>query len=154
MTGVAPIQSRNRVGHAEAREQEVLIQWAAYTRLPEHLRLVGYINDFLVAIPNGTHLAGDAAARERQMGLLKRAGLKPGAADLLLALPNRRWHALFIEMKKPRELFRSPREAERAVSPDQRVFRDRMILAGYDHDFCYGWHEAKVAIDDYLANRR
>lgn len=48
------------------------------------------------AIPNGAVLAGDKAARGRQMNRLKRTGLKPGAPDLFVVHDGR---FLAIELK-------------------------------------------------------
>lgn len=37
-----------------------------------------------VHVPNGTHLAGDRVARAKQSNALKKAGVLPGMADLIL----------------------------------------------------------------------
>ena len=48
------------------------------------------------AIPNGAVLAGDKAARGRQMSRLKKTGLRPGAPDLIVLHDGR---LLAIELK-------------------------------------------------------
>lgn len=131
--------------HLEEREQAAVIEWAGYA-LPG----LGVPRDCLFAIPNGAHLAGDREQRAKQMGRLKRVGLLPGAADLLLAAARGRRHGLWLEMKKPRECFRSPREAERAVSADQRLFGERQLEQGYAWAVCYGADEAMETIMRYL----
>lgn len=55
---------------------------------------------FIMAIPNGAQLAGNATSRYKQMGALKGDGLKVGAPDLLCL-----WAAAqgaFIECKRPK----------------------------------------------------
>lgn len=51
---------------------------------------------YWAAIPNGSVLAGDKAARGRQMNRLKRTGLRPGAPDLFVVHDGR---FLAIELK-------------------------------------------------------
>jgi hypothetical protein len=55
---------------------------------------------FIMAIPNGAQLAGNATSRFKQMGALKGDGLKVGAPDLLCL-----WAAgqgAFLECKRPK----------------------------------------------------
>lgn len=55
---------------------------------------------FIIHIPNGAHLAGNANARFKQMGALKGDGFKPGVPDLLCL-----WSpadGCFIEVKRPK----------------------------------------------------
>lgn len=55
---------------------------------------------FIMAIPNGAHLAGSKEARCRQVGAMKGDGMKVGAPDLLCL-----WSAgvgAFIEVKRPK----------------------------------------------------
>lgn len=145
-------KARTKGLHAEARAQESLVEWARFSSLPAWFGLPGAkIGDFLLAIPNGSHLAGEAPDRVRQMGFLKKAGLMEGAADLLLALPSRMFNGLFIEMKKPIELFSSPREATRAWTTEQRLFAERVKSVGYDYLVSYGWEAGLERINNHLA---
>jgi hypothetical protein len=132
--------------HAEDRAQQQVIDWAAFVRVASGRMLVRYI----VAIPNGAHLAGDAKNRAMQMARLQRLGLHKGASDLLIAYPVGRYHGLFIEMKRPRDHFRDNASAERAVSDDQRIFLTSMADVGYFTAVCYGFDEAKTVTERYL----
>lgn len=60
-----------------ARLSEAAIQ----RQIREYLAVNGIDS---IAIPNGSVLAGDKVARAKQMNKLKRTGLVPGAADLLV----------------------------------------------------------------------
>lgn len=51
-----------------------------------------------IHVPNGTHLAGDARARAMQSNALKKAGVLPGMADLIL-FDRRVRRVGFIEVK-------------------------------------------------------
>lgn len=135
------------MNHRESGEQAAVIQWSEYQSIPTfHLKL----RRFLFSIPNGTHLAGDSKSRARQMAVLKKEGLTPGASDLLLAWPNQGYAGLFLEMKKRREDFRSESAARRAVSEPQVDFLDHMTFAGYAVAVCYGANEAIAAIMHYM----
>jgi hypothetical protein len=136
------------VRHLEEAEQVALIQWAQYRRVPE-----GQLSRFIVAVPNGTYLGGTPGQRAFQMARLKAAGLAPGAGDLLVALARGGWHSLWIEMKKPFAAFRCRAEAISAVSEDQLAFGEAMKLAGSRYLVCYGFEDARHAIENYLDGR-
>ena len=76
--------------HREDMEQFALMQWARITR-----HNGGVIADWLIAIPNGGKRNAGEAAR------MKKQGVKAGVSDLFLALPAKRFHGLWIEMKAP-----------------------------------------------------
>lgn len=67
-----------------------------------------------IAVPNGAHLAGDIVARVKQSNALKRAGVMPGFADLILL--DRRFvrRVGFLEVKA----------AKGRLSPAQEAFAD------------------------------
>lgn len=128
--------------HLEDQEQKALIQWAQIT---PHPYLPGKIGDYLPAIPNGAHLASPSQGRK-----LKQLGMKPGVSDLFFASPARGVHGLWIEMKRPRESFDYPSKIKEAMSDVQIEWGERMVVAGYAFQFCYGWDEARCAIEEYL----
>lgn len=132
----------------EEQEQQRVIDWAAL-QLPAW----GLPRDCLFAIPNGAHLAGDREQRARQMIRLKRVGLLPGAADLLLTVPRGGRAGLWVEMKKPREKFASPAAADRAWTPEQRRFAETQRKLGYAYAICYGFEEAHAAIVAYVRGK-
>lgn len=100
----------------------------------------------LLAIPNGAHLAGDARGRAIKMANLKRSGLRPGALDLLLAVPlkyimgGHLLCGLWIEMK------RKPNKP----SPEQEEFILYLRQRGYHVVVAWSADEAITAIKAYL----
>lgn len=115
----------------EHDEQVALIEWAGMQRINGRP-----IVDFLAAIPNGGKRNSFEAYR------LKRAGVKAGVSDLILAYPVAHYHGMWIEMKA--------RDNGR-LTPEQRDWIDLMQSVGY-HAGCYrGFDEARVAIERYLA---
>lgn len=134
-----------RRAHLEEDEQALVVQWAALKRTE-----FGPLIRHVFSIPNGAYLAGSEKKRGAQMARLQRVGLRVGAADLFVALPRRQWHGLYVEMKRPRVAFRSRREAETAVSSEQRTFGEDMLEAGYAWVVAYGFDEAKKVIEAYV----
>lgn len=74
-------------------------------------------------IPNGANLAGDAAARMKQMAALRADGLMPGFPDLLLwkPLPNGPTQIGVLEVKKPGGVLSTDQIAMRAALTCDRV---------------------------------
>jgi hypothetical protein len=112
-----------------------------------------YPRHTILAIPNGAHLAGDARARAIKMARMKREGLEPGTADLLVPVPVFVVSAgivagfssagLWIEMKaldgdKPTDA--------------QQEFGRKMGAAGYTWRCCRGAAEAIAVIKRYMEN--
>jgi len=120
-------RSGRMIQHEEA-EQIALFQWAAMMESKyQELRL-------LHAIPNGGHRHKATAAR------LKAAGVKAGVPDICLPVARGDWHGLYIELKVGKN---KPTEA-------QRRWKDDLIRYGYLALVCYGWEEARKAIERYL----
>lgn len=126
--------------HLEDIEQENLILWAGLVSLPKspHIEEGAKLLDYLYAIPNGGKRNAREAAR------FKRQGVKAGVSDLHLALPAGGKSGLWIEMKQPDK-------KKASVSKSQKDWINRMSLAGYEAKICYGFDEAKLAIEEYLA---
>ena len=79
----------------ESQEQQAVVEWwdsyCKTQRLDYRL---------LVAIPNGSVLAGDARRKAMQAARLKREGMRPGHPDLQLAVMRGGYGGLKIEMKR------------------------------------------------------
>lgn len=117
----------------EHQEQVALIKWAGYQHLPNSNLKIG---DFLVAIPNG-------GSRNVITGaMLKAEGVRAGFPDLFLCVPTPYNHGLFIEMKAPTKGAR--------LSEAQKDWITKLRFHGYKSIVCYGFLEAKQAIEEYL----
>ena len=113
---------------SEAEEQSNLMDWAQWMEgsHPE-LRL-------LFHIPNGgSRHPGEAKH-------LKRQGVRSGVPDLFLPSAHGIYHGLFIEMKA---------QGGR-VSDHQREWIKDLNAQGYRAVVCYGFDEARKAIEEYL----
>lgn len=109
----------------EEKEQEFLVRWANYHWFGRHL----------FAIPNGGLRDKRTAAR------LKVQGVKPGVSDLMLAIPSKGKHGLFIEMKRTKG---------GKLSIEQDAFLKDRESHGYEAKVAKGWKEASEIILGYL----
>lgn len=113
----------------EHAEQCMLFAWAAVAanRTPA-LAL-------LFAIPNYARVS------PRWGAWMKAEGKRAGVPDICLPVPRGIYAGLFIEMKvKPNR-----------VSPEQEAWHERLGAAGNKVEVCWTWHEAREAIEAYLA---
>lgn len=133
--------------HHEDDAQRNLITWASHVVLEQapDVEPRGRLIDYLYAIPNGGKRGKIEAAR------LKGLGVKAGVYDMQLALGRGGYFGLYVEMKRDRHLFRTPGEADRAVSDNQKKWGKRASRANYKTVVCYGFDQARKAIREYLA---
>lgn len=120
----------------EGDEACSLMQWAATQRYKGRR-----LTDYLIMIPNGAVLAGDARQRAIAMNRMKSQGFKAGVFDYILALPVAPYPGLWLELK---------RQKLGVVSEAQGLFKLHMEVVGWATAICKGWEEAKNAINDYL----
>lgn len=115
---------------SEAQEQTQLIKWAKECiRLNIHPEL-----KMLYAVPNG------GTRNKIEAVNLKRQGVSAGVPDLCLAVPKGRYHGLYIEMKV------HPNK----TTSKQDEWLKNLSRYGYAVKVCYGYKEAKNAIEQYL----
>lgn len=118
----------NNTHPSEDREQEALFEWARM------MAKVYPCLDMLFHIPNGGRR--DAATGRA----LKRRGVKAGVPDLCLPFSKGKYHGLFIELKV----------GKNKPTDTQKLWLDRLKFCGYAAVVCYGWQQAKCAIEQYL----
>lgn len=125
-----------RPRHIEAEHQRALIQWAYLTRIPDSddVEPGAVVGDYLFAIPNG------GKRNPREAALMRAEGVKAGVSDLMLPIPRRGRHGLWIELKRPGG----------CATVSQREWAARMERAGYATVVARGWHEARELIVAYL----
>lgn len=114
----------------EHQEQVAVINWFRH----QHRQYASY----LFAIPNGGVRNIGTAVK------LKKEGVMAGVPDLFLMIPMNGYHGLWIEMK-----VKSGR-----VSDSQKEFMGAATLMGYPAVICYGFDEAKNAINNYLQDTK
>lgn len=81
----------------------------------------GYLRCYAVHTPNGSHLAGDAIARAKQIAALKKDGVSPGFPDLTI-LDQLKLRVGFVEVK---------REGVEKLDPAQVWWRNELLRLGY-----------------------
>lgn len=125
--------ARTSAAPTEAQEQESLFRWAAYNRVkyPEL--------ELMYHVPNGGGRNLIEAAH------LKAQGVKPGVPDICLPVPNIKYTALYIELK---------RRKGGKVSDAQRGWITALNRVGCRAVVCHGWDEAREEIERYLGCRR
>jgi hypothetical protein len=106
-------------------EQTKLIRWADHHWFGKHL----------FAIPNGGLRNKIVAAK------LKAQGVRAGVSDLMLAIPSKDSHGLFIEMK---------RTQGSSTSESQKNFIKDRIYYGYEAHIAKGSKEAEAIILEYI----
>lgn len=112
----------------EAAVQQQLFQWAAWAR-GQHPEL-----DLLFHIPNG------GSRDKREAFNLKLQGVKAGVPDLFLPVGRGDYHGLFIELKV---------KGNRPSEEQKRWIAD-LNAQGYAAIVCYGFDEARAAVENYL----
>lgn len=117
----------------EADEQTALFSWAAYNRrkYPELELLFHIPNEGKRTVINGARL--------------KAQGMKPGVPDICLPVPNLKYTALYIELK---------RRNGGKVSDAQRGWIAALNRVGCRAVVCHGWDEAREEIESYLGGCR
>ncbi len=100
----------------------------------------------LFAIPNGAILCDLTAKKRRaRIGYLLDEGLRLGVSDLFLALPNKDFHGLWLEMKDKNKTISS-------LSSEQKIFLFEMQKYGYCAQWAAGCDEAIDIILNYMAD--
>lgn len=124
----------------EHNEQVALFQQAE--RWAEYYPMLA----LMFAVPNGAKLPYTKNAKgqrySKQATILLAEGLKPGVPDILLPVPSKGKHGLFVEMKR----------ADRSNHPsdEQKWWINQLQMMGYEVVVCYGASEAWDEIVAYL----
>jgi len=95
------------------------------------------LEPYIFAIPNGGLRSKWAGAK------LKREGLKPGVFDIFIAIPNARWHGLWLEFKA----------GKNKLTDNQIIFMNNMVKNNYECAVCYSFEAAKAFLEIYLGER-
>ena len=109
----------------EWQEQAALFDWIRYH---PHIE------------PYAIHIANERKSTPKQGAFLKRQGVKPGVADIFIAIPTEAYSGLWIELKA-----KGGRPSRRQIE-----FLFNMSEVGYATAVCFGAEEAISVIQDYL----
>lgn len=114
-----------RLGLTEDQEQIMLATWLDKN------------NILFYASANGGSRNPIEAAK------LKRCGVRSGVPDICLPIPTKRYHGLYIELK---------RISRSKISENQEMWLTKLNQNGYLAKVAYGFEEAKQIISDYLSD--
>lgn len=113
-----------RTDPTEQQIQAALFAWADAKR----------IENFF-SIPNG------GSRNKIEAVNLKRAGVRAGVPDMMLAIKRKGYGGLFIELKRDRTC---------KPSPEQTDWLNRLTAAGYFATVCHGLDSAVRTVEWYL----
>jgi hypothetical protein len=117
---------RAKSENLESKTQIACVTWFNY-QFQEYRGL-------LFSVPNGGLRSKATAA------ILKAEGAMSGVSDLILMLPNKRYHALCIEMKTEKG----------KLSENQEAWRDRALKHGYQYQVCRTIDQFISTVTNYL----
>jgi len=107
----------------EREEQKILIQYLQARRIPHY------------AVPNG------GSRNPIEAKNLKAEGVNAGVPDICIPVPNKKYHGLYIEMKRQRG---------GRVSEKQKEWIDKLNHLGYLAVVCRGFDEAREVVESYM----
>ena len=107
----------------EHQEQSLVVKYCTLKKIP------------IFHIPNGSYKSVTARTKSKQ------EGLKAGVPDLMIPVPNKNHHGLFIEMKRVKNS---------KVSVHQKQWIELLNKQGYKAIVCYGNKEAIQEIENYI----
>lgn len=122
----------------EREEQATYFGWLHYLR---HGAV--RVGDFAFAVPNGSYLFGDASKRAIQGAALRRQGVRAGVPDVVLPIPIKPWHGLFLEFKR----IGGPKPQP---GDDQSLWHAKLRSMGYYVAVVFGFEQAKAITLEYL----
>lgn len=114
---------------SEAMHQKVIMEWCEWnkTKHPELDMIWHVVNE---------------GKRSKRMGAeLKRMGMRKGIPDIVLSVPNKQFHGLYIELKA---------DKTKRLSKEQKEWLEKLNRYGYKAVRCNGADEAIQVIKDYL----
>ena len=107
----------------ERDEQIKLVKYLKWNKIPHY------------AVPNG------GSRNPIEAKNMKAEGVSAGVPDICIPVPNKKYHGLYIEMK---------RQNGGRVSEKQKEWIDRLNQNGYLAVVCRGFDEAKEVVESYM----
>lgn len=127
---------------SEATEQRSLVKWLSYHPL---------VRDYFLKIDNeGKRTTIEKKGKIIPVGLFNafKMGLKPGAADLFIFYPTKKYHGLFLEVKRSKKY--TPSEMRTDTWIAQQEFLNSVKSVGYAGEVCYGVEDGVSIVEAYL----
>ncbi len=93
-------------------------------------------------------LNNEGKRTEGQGWNLKLMGLRPGASDLFIYYPTKKYHGLFLEVKRNKKY--TPSEMKTDTWIRQQDFLNCVKSVGFAGEVCYGFEYGVAIINRYL----
>lgn len=145
----------------EHKHQVQFIRWAKHQRVdleksPFHLPFAEKLEtlfDYLYAVPNGGKrpqkqkmVRGKQVNYSPEAAKLKAEGVKAGVLDICITAPVAPHHGLYMELKRPEGRDTSAP----SIPKTQKEFGEKMMRAGYQVAYCWGFDELVEAVTAYF----
>jgi hypothetical protein len=118
---------------SENQEQRALVKWLSYHPI---------VRNYYLKLNN------EGKRTECQGWNLKLMGLRAGASDLFIYYPTKKYHGLFLEVKKNKKY--TPSEMKTDTWIGQQEFLDSVKSVGFAGEVCYGFEHGMTIITRYL----
>lgn len=126
-------------------------------KTPEHDMQVRCVNWFREKYPEYSNLFfanGNGGYRSQKTAkAMKAEGILSGVPDLTLALPNKTYHSLYIEMKRSSVGKKGQIIGKGKTSERQDEVINALRNAGFKVEICYSFDQFKTIINDYIKER-
>lgn len=106
----------------------------------EQIKLFQWIKLHPVLKRHAFSIANDGKRSPQLGATYKKMGLRPGASDIFIAVPRRKYHGFFIELKF----------GKNHATPAQLEFIEDMRQNGYKAEVIWGADDAIKQIQQYL----
>lgn len=118
---------------SESQEQRALVRWLSYHPI---------VRNYFMHITN-------EGKRDPITGQhLLQLGLKPGASDLFIYYPTKKYHGLFLEVKRNKKY--TPSEMKTESWNAQEKFINSVKSVGFAGEMCYGLEDGIAIVERYL----
>lgn len=118
---------------SENQEQRALVKWLSYHPI---------VRNYFLKL-NNEGKRSDITGHN-----LKLMGLKTGASDLFIFYPTKKYHGLFLEVKRNKKY--TPSEMRTDTWIAQQMFLDCVKKVGFAGEVCYGVENGVAIVTRYL----
>ena len=118
---------------SESQEQRALVKWLSYHPI---------VREYFLHITNEGKRSAITGRHLLQLGL------KPGASDLFIFYPTKKYHGLFLEVKRNKKYTPSEMKTDSWIA--QEKFLNSVKSVGFAGEVCYGAEDGMAIVTRYL----
>jgi hypothetical protein len=128
------LNKKKKINYLESFHQMAIVRYAGYLKLKQYENK--FLGDFLIKINNEGKKSLYQGARD------KRLGIKAGVSDLFLAIPNKNYHGMWIEVKREGGL----------ITKKQHEWFGKMQIMNYYTTIVYNLDDFIKEVNFYLGD--